>query len=140
MIRTLTPAQIQLLLKHIQPYYIDGNRDHIIFYLSGMMRKAGFTQETARRFVILLCKGSGYDDEDLDKKLTTVDTSYRKPVQELNGKSGLQELIVTSFESDVHNYNSEESKKREEDFKQIFQIIYGGRGGEPENPHDPKGG
>jgi P4 family phage/plasmid primase-like protien len=122
--RTLNPEQMQELLSWVKPFYTPGNRDHIVFYLSGMMRKANFSLETARRFISLLGNASEYSDENLDKSLTVVDNTYRKPLNELNGKSGLHDLLVTSFETN-DEYDSEQHQQRIEAFSQICQMING---------------
>jgi putative DNA primase/helicase len=119
--RTLTHEQMEKLLSWIKPYYIPGDRDYIIFYMSGMMRKADFSLETTRTFIKALCTESGYSDEDIDKSLTTVDRTYRRPLNELNGKSGLHELFVTSHSTT----NTNEHSARAEAFSQICQIING---------------
>jgi putative DNA primase/helicase len=135
--RALTPEQMQELLSWVKPYYTPGNRDHLIFYLSGMMRKnGGFMLDTARRFITLLCNASGYTDEDLDKSLTVVDNTYRKPLNELNGKSGLHDLLVTSYQSSSE-YDQEEYDIRSEAFSQICQII---NYPAPEEPGGASGG
>src|SRR5688500_7030749 len=120
--RTLTSDKMQELLSWIKPYYTPGTRDHTIFYLSGIMRKnGGYSLDSARTFVKLLCSASGYPDEDLDKSLTVVDNTYRKPLDELNGKSGLYDLLVRSYET----ANRNEYLARAEAFSQICQIING---------------
>ena len=122
---------MQELLSWVIPYYTPGTRDHLIFYLSGMMRKnGGFTLDDARAFIKLLCNESSYHDEDLDKSLTVVDRTYRKPLDELNGKSGLHELLVRDHET----ANKEEYFDRADAFSQICQIINHGSEPEPENP------
>src|SRR5215217_1903439 len=123
---------MQELLSWVKPYYTPGTRDHIIFYLSGMMRKNGdYPLDIARMFMKLLCNASGYHDEDLDKSLTVVDNTYRKPLDELNGKSGLHDLLVTSYEP----ANREEYFARAEAFSQICQIINPRSESEPEKLH-----
>lgn len=118
--KTLTPDKMKELLSLVKPYYAPGTRDYIIFYLSGMMRKnGGYPLDTARMFVKLLCNASDYPDEDLDKSLTVVDNTYRKPLDELNGKTGLHDLLVTSHES----ASRDEYLARTEAFSQLCQII-----------------
>jgi P4 family phage/plasmid primase-like protien len=118
--RTLTFDKMQELLSWVKPFYTPGTRDHTIFYLSGMMRKnGGYPLDIARMFVKLLSNASGYPDEDLDKSLTVVDNTYRKPLDELNGKSGLYDLLVRSYETS----NRDEYLVRAEAFSQICQII-----------------
>jgi putative DNA primase/helicase len=118
--KTLTTDKMQELLKWVKPFYTPGNRDHIIFYLSGMLRKnGGYSQESTRTFIKLLCNGSGYDDEDLEKSLTVVDNTYMKPLDELNGKSGLHSLLITNYQcADQMEY-----LVRADAFTRICQII-----------------
>jgi len=120
--RTLTSDKMQELLSWIKPYYTPGTRDHTIFYLSGMMRKnGGYPLDIARMLVKLLSNASGYPDEDLDKSLTVVDNTYRKPLDELNGKSGLYDLLVRSYGT----ADRDEYLAKVEAFSQICQIING---------------
>ena len=131
---TLTPDKMKELLSWVIPYYTPGIRDHMIFYLSGMMRKnGGCPLDIARMFIKLLCNASGYPDEDLDKSLTVVDNTYRKPLDELNGKSGLHDLLVISYET----ASRDEYLARAEAFSQVCQII-GGELSEPKGG-DPNG-
>jgi P4 family phage/plasmid primase-like protien len=135
-VRTLTSEQMDQMLLWIKPYYIPGDRDWIIFYLSGMMRKdAGFSLETARTFIKLLCTESTYSDEDVDKSLTVVDNTYRKPLNELNGKSGLHDLLVKSHEG---SYSNEEYLARADAYSRICQVINGEPTTTPETTDDNK--
>src|SRR5215211_4457681 len=134
--RTLTPEQMEDLLSWTKPFYNPGCRNDFIFYLSGMLRKVGFTQETARRFIKLLCNSCAYPDEDLDKSLTVVDNTYRKELDEVNGKSGLHDLLVTSYETSSE-YDQEQYHIRCEAFSQICQIINPPTTSSPSNPEEP---
>jgi Bifunctional DNA primase/polymerase, N-terminal len=123
--RTLTYAKMQELLYWIKPYYNPGSRNDIIFYLSGMMRIGGFTQETARTFVTLLCNSSGYPDEDLNKSLDVVDNTYDKPIEQVKGKSGLHELIVVIHVEDAGTSTAvtDDFLDRAEAYSRICQIL-----------------
>ncbi|MGH9924952.1 MAG: bifunctional DNA primase/polymerase, partial [Nitrososphaeraceae archaeon] len=114
---------LQMLLELIKPYYTAGSRNDIIYYLSGFMRKdGGFSLADTKEFVTLLCnwsKTSKYSDEDLEKSLQVVENTYSKPMEELNGKSGLHELLVTTYES----ASSEEYQNGANTYKQIRDII-----------------
>src|SRR5215211_4771558 len=134
--RTLSPEQMEDLLSWTKPFYNPGCRNDFIFYLSGMLRKVGFTQETARRFIKLLCNSCAYPDEDLDKSLTVVDNTYRKELDEVNGKSGLHDLLVTSYETSSE-YDQEQYHIRCEAFSQICQIINPPTTSSPSNPEEP---
>jgi putative DNA primase/helicase len=70
-----------------------------------------------------LCNASGYSDEDIDKSLKTVERTYKVPLEDVNGKAGLYEVLVASHEGGK-DYDS-----RVEAFSRICQII----NGEPES-------
>jgi hypothetical protein len=126
--RTLTTEEMQRLFTWIKPFYIDGDRNFIIYHLSAAMRKdAGYPLEQTKTFFKLLCNASGYSNEDLDKSLRTVERTYEMPLNEINGKAGLHELLVASHEDGEKDYED-----RVEAFSRICQII----NGEPESPGD----
>src|SRR5215203_2611687 len=135
--RHFSTEDIQRLVKWIKPLYIPGDRDHIVMFLSGTMRKdAGYSHEDTSNFFKLLTEASGHSDEDLDKTLKTVDRTYRLPIEEINGKSGLYDTIVKSYEGSVL---ASEYQGRVEAYSRICQII----NGEPKTPGEPdddKGG
>ena len=132
--RGLTNDEQQTLLRWLKPYYTPGNRDKIIFHLSGAMRKEGFTLQSSRLFVEVLCEEAGWPDEDLDKSLEVVDNSYKeKPL--INGKTGLYEILVAS----IPNASREEYLQRSEAYSQICQIINRKPEGQKSAP-EPDGG
>ena len=116
----------------LKPYYTPGNRDKIIFHLSGAMRKEGFTLQSSRLFVELLCNEVSYPDEDLDKSLEVVENSYKEKPR-INGKTGLYEVLVKSVQT-----TREESLIRVEAYSQICQII-NAKPASPEPEPEPKG-
>jgi P4 family phage/plasmid primase-like protien len=127
-LRTLNPERMQELLYWLRPYYTPGTRNDIVFYLSGMFRLGGFTQEIARAFITDFCSKSGYSDEDLPKSLDVIDNTYDKPREHVKGKSGLHEVLVTSY-ADIDN--TDEYLKRGEAYARICQIL------NPPPPHSP---
>jgi P4 family phage/plasmid primase-like protien len=100
--RTLTPEQMQNLLWCVQPVYIPGDRNDIIYHLPGAMRKESITHQSTRQFVTLLSNAARekYPDEDLRKSLEKVDRTFSLPIQEVNGKSGLYAALVGTFGED----------------------------------------
>jgi|SRR5215208_6514957 len=91
-----------------------------------MRKDGGFPLEQTRIFFKLLCNASEYSDEDLDKSLKVVDRTYSRPLNEVNGKAGLHEVLVASHEGE------RDYEDRVEAFSRICQII----NGEPESPGD----
>jgi putative DNA primase/helicase len=120
---------MQELLYWIKTYYNPGSRNDIIFYLSGMFRLGGFTQETARTFIIELCTNSGYADEDLPKSLDVCDNTYDKPLEQVAGKSGLHQVLVTSH---ADTDDTDEYLERGEAYARVCQIL-----NPPSNPSPP---
>jgi len=120
--RALTPDKMQELLYWTGQFYKDGDRNDIIYYISGFMRLSGFTHETARAFVKSLCKNSRYTDEDLPKSLGVVYNTYEQPIDQIKGVSGLRGTLVINYENTV---SIEEYLARCEAFSRICQIING---------------
>lgn len=118
----LTTDEMHDLLNLLEPVYKPGSRNFVILYLSGMLRKSGFSHESTRALIDALCTESPYDDEDLEKSLDVVDRNYAKPINKLMGKSGLHRLLVSGYESKDQN----EYLDRAERFSRICQIINAG--------------
>lgn len=116
--RTLSNDKVQLLLNSIKPYYNPGSRNDIIFYLSGMMRVYGFSHDTTIAFIELLCNTSGYSDEDLQKSLAVVDTTYQKPLDRIKGKTGLYDVLLLAA-----TRGEEDQIARGEAFAHICRIM-----------------
>ena len=75
--------------------YKPGYRDLIILFLTGWLRRANISYDSARRVVELLAK----DDEELESRIYVLDRTYgirgNPPTkEELKGKSGLLEVLT----------------------------------------------
>jgi phage/plasmid-associated DNA primase len=117
--RRLTVDSMEALLKWIMPVYKDGSRDHFLFYLSGAMRKGGFSHEDTLMLVDELSNRSPYPDEDSTKNELIVDRRYRDSIDKIRGKAGLKDLLVDSYQAQDEN----EHQLRVETFSRICQII-----------------
>jgi len=96
--RELSDSEILEIVELLRPAYKPGQRDFIVFYLSGWMRKAGVKYESARKVIELLAE----NDEEKDKRLYVLDRTYGlrgnpPPPEEYKGKSGLQEILEKTF-------------------------------------------
>jgi hypothetical protein len=120
---TNAPAEIiQELYEAIRPYYIPGERNDIIFSLSGWMRKDGhFSLADCEALVTLLCQNSGFSDEDLEASLDKVRTTYQKPIEELKGRSGMHEILVSTM--DMSKVSTPEFRERTDTYNKLFEII-----------------
>ena len=92
--RQLSEKQILEIVELLKEAYRPGNRDFIVFYLTGWLKKAGVSYESARRIVELLAE----QDEERDSRIYVLDRTYglrgtQPSEDELKGKTGLQELL-----------------------------------------------
>ena len=128
--RPFTTEEMQRLFKWVKPFYVQGDRDFIVYHLSGAMRKdPRYPLEQTKTFFKLLCNASGYSDEDINKTMRTVERTYKIALEDVNGKAGLYEVLVASHEG------AKDYQDRVEAYSRICQII----NGEPESPEDPPG-
>jgi hypothetical protein len=108
----------------IKPFYIDGDRNEIIYNLSGFMCKdGGFSLNDCEFVTTKLGKNSGYADENLVKSLDVVRRTYNKQeLKNVKGKSGLYDVLVGS--KDTQKIGLEGFRKRSETYNKIAEIIY----------------
>ena len=86
----LDPKQMQDLLETLKPFYKQNSRDFIVFGLSGMLHKEGYSEGSALRFVNMLCNVT--NDEEKESRLEVVRQTFRKPPSKVSGWSILNEI------------------------------------------------
>ncbi len=91
--RELEESKIVEIVNLLRPIYKVGYRDLIIFSLTGWLKKAGISYNSARKIVELLAE----KDEELNHRIYVLDRTYglrgNPPTEEeLKGKTGLQEV------------------------------------------------
>jgi hypothetical protein len=86
----LDPEQMQDLLETLRPFYKQNSRDFIVFGLSGMLHKEGYSEGSALRFVNMLCNVT--NDEEKESRLEVVRQTFRKPPSKVSGWSILNEI------------------------------------------------
>lgn len=92
--RRLSEDQIKHVVSLIEPYYVKGYRDLIIYALLGLLAKTGVDYDSAHRIVELLAMQA--KDEEANQRLYLVDYHYGRRVnvvgiERLKGVSGLRE-------------------------------------------------
>jgi putative DNA primase/helicase len=95
--RVLNPEEMQQLLAEVKPCYSSGARNDIVYHLPAAMRKEGIMYSSTRMFVTLLCNAAGDSTEDRNRSLEKVDRTYSLPLEEINGKKGLSEFLISIF-------------------------------------------
>jgi len=86
-------SQMNNIIEALRPYYVPGNRDKIIFALSGFLRKNQVPIDKAREFITKLTEIFG--DEEQQQRLIVLERTYDPNTNpdELLGLSGLAEVI-----------------------------------------------
>lgn len=91
--KELEESKIVEIVNLLRPIYKVGYRDLVIFSLTGWLKKAGISYNSARKIVELLAE----KDEELNHRIYVLDRTYglrgNPPTEEeLKGKTGLQEI------------------------------------------------
>lgn len=94
--RELEESKIVEIVNLLRPIYRQGYRDYIILYLTGWLKKAGISYNSARKIVEFLAE----KDEELKHRIYVLDRTYElkgnpPTEEELKGKTGLQEIAET---------------------------------------------
>jgi len=94
--RELADKEILEIVNMLREAYRPGQRDLIVFFLTGWLRKANVSYDSARRVVELLAE----EDEEKDHRIYVLDRTYGlrgNPPSEYKGKTGLQEILEEVF-------------------------------------------
>lgn len=83
------------LAQVVLPKYANGTRDELIFAISGLLRKLGWSQRETDAFVTKMCKISSDEEEAL--RHAVVAGTYSKPLDEIAGASLLSRDLVESI-------------------------------------------
>lgn len=100
--RRLGEEQVKRIVSLLEPYYVKGSRDMLVFSLLGLFVKAGVEYDSARRVVELLATNK--NDEEIRQRLYLVDYHYGKRInilglEKLRGVSGLREVLENVLRS-----------------------------------------
>jgi len=83
----LDPSKIIELVSEV---YQKGCRQFWTIYVAGYLRKLGFSFEEAKEALEAFLQGQG--DEELEMRLAGVEHTYKEPIENVKGLSGLLEL------------------------------------------------
>ena len=102
--RNLPPEVVKQIITIFNGIYTPATntslgRDHIVFCLSGWLRKAGITQESA--VVIVKALATAYEDEEIDSRLNVCNRTYEEvDVEKTLGSKCIKEIMVTKDPKD----------------------------------------
>ena len=97
--RNLPPKVVEEIVTIFDGIYTPGGsstlgRDHIVFSLSGWLRKAGITQESCLEVIEALA--TTYNDEELDSRLIVANRTYEEvEVGGTLGSTGVKNILLT---------------------------------------------
>ncbi|TVP40446.1 bifunctional DNA primase/polymerase [Candidatus Nitrosocosmicus arcticus] len=97
---TLSDEQEKKLIEILEPVYVKGQRDDIIFGLSGLLFKKFHSLDCIKRFVIRLCVRC--NDEQKDQRVMVVHKTYQKWTngEEVTGITHLSEVFTKIIAND----------------------------------------
>jgi hypothetical protein len=83
----------------LRSIYIEGQRDHIIFGLSGFLAKTKFSKQSIIDLVSHLCDLC--NDDQKDQRINVVNMTYQKWMsgEEITGFNHLLQILTKSFEN-----------------------------------------
>lgn len=97
--RKLVPEVVKVIVTIFNGIYTPGDRNHIVFSLSGWLRKAGITQESTLEVIEALA--TTYNDEELQSRLIVAKRTYEEvEVVEVLGSKGVKDIIVARAPQD----------------------------------------
>lgn len=83
-------------IKTIVPRWEDGMRHNVVLPLSGFLRKNAHVSKKDTKFIVAsICRLA--EDDDVMDRLTAVDDTWKKPMKEISGVSGLTEIYDEGF-------------------------------------------
>jgi hypothetical protein len=92
----LDDEQVMDIVVILKPYYLRGQRNDFVLYLSGWLLKEGITINCARKVI----EGLAQDDEELNDRLTTLEATYSKEsLDDVKGYQGLLEILKAQLSS-----------------------------------------
>lgn len=91
--RNLPPKVVEEIVNIFDGIYTPGGRDHLVFSLSGWLRKAGVSQESCLEVIETLA--TTYNDEELQSRLIVANRTYEEvEVGEALGSKGIKDVMV----------------------------------------------
>jgi hypothetical protein len=88
--KTMTPELVQGLIEDIRPDYTLGKRQRITLGLAGALRWKGYSLESVRNFIELVC--DTFDDEERSTRLAAVKTTFEKPLDKIGSWRWLKDI------------------------------------------------
>jgi ribosomal protein S13 len=89
--RDLTDEEIEKLVEIIQPYFVEGQRQNLVLYLTGYLRKLNVSEESIYKLYEQLQPAD--DPKDLKARLAAIRKSFEKELEDITGLSGLAGLL-----------------------------------------------
>jgi hypothetical protein len=91
--RNLPPKVVEEIVNIFDGIYTLGGRDHLIFSLSGWLRKAGVTLGSCLEVIETLA--TTYNDEEVESRLIVAKRTYEEVgIDEILGSKGVKDILV----------------------------------------------
>lgn len=91
--RNLDEEVVDRIVRLFKGMYTQGDRDHIVFSLSGWLRKAGVTLESCLEVIKALT--TTYNDEEIESRLIVAKRTYEEVgIDEILGSKGVKDILI----------------------------------------------
>lgn len=125
--RDLTDEEIQKLCELVEPYFVEGQRQNLILYLAGYLRKnLKITEESVIKFYEYFIHTD--DKQDIKARLAAIKKTYQKNPSVIAGVKGLTELLGEDVAKELckkirQALNIPENPEKPEKIKQPHELI-----------------
>jgi hypothetical protein len=93
----LNEEDVSDIVAILRPYYQHGNRNDLVMYLSGWMRKDGIAFQSALKVI----EGIAEDDEEKAARIRTLEETYKKQdLHNVSGYSGLLSILMIQTQNE----------------------------------------
>jgi len=100
--KNLTDEEIQKIVEIVEPYFIEGQRQNLILYLSGYLRKdLNISIDSVYKLYELLQTAD--DKKDEKARLEAIKRSYEKDLEAIAGKTKLNEILSEETAEELVN-------------------------------------
>ena len=90
--RHLTDEEIEKLIEIVEPYFIEGQRQNLILYLAGFLRKElNVSLDSIYKLYENLQKAD--DQKDTKSRLAAIQKTFEKSLEDISGKAGVEQLL-----------------------------------------------
>jgi hypothetical protein len=125
--KNLTDEEIQKIAEIVEPYFTEGQRQNLILYLSGYLRKdLNISEESIYKLYKLLQPAD--DPKDVKARLAAIKKTFEKDIENVAGKTGLAQILGEETVTELCNkieqaLGIQKTRKKKKDDKMLDEEL-----------------